>query len=66
MSAMSWVASTSSCTRDTEEIGMIASHSRSWLTASSCSATAGRLVASVFVTIATFFARGNASSCSLM
>ncbi len=45
---------------------MIASHSRSSLTACSCSATAGRDVASTLVTMATFFARGNRSSCSLM
>ena len=49
-----------------DEIGMISSQSRSSATALSCSATPGRDEASIFVTIATFLARGKASNCSLM
>ncbi len=48
------------------DTGTIASQSRSSLTASSRSPTVFFDTASIFVTIATFFARGNASSCSLM
>ena len=63
---MSSFSSTSSWMRLDAETGTIASHSRSSLTASSCWATAGREAASIFVTIATFRARGYCSSCSLM
>ena len=48
------------------DTGTIASQSRSSLTASNCWATAGRDVASILVTIATFLARGNSESWSLM
>src|SRR5450830_720817 len=63
---MSSVARVSSWMRLVADTGMIASQSRSSDTASSCAATAGRDAASIFVTIATFLARGNESSCSLM
>ena len=56
MSASSSSTSTSSCSPLGAETGMIAAHSRSSDTASSCSATFAFDAASVFVTIATFFA----------
>ena len=52
MSLMSSVLKMSSCTLSKLEIGMIASQSRSSLTACSCSATPGRDDASILVTIA--------------
>src|SRR5215204_1584539 len=66
MSVSSSSTSTSSCSPRGAETGMIDAHSRSSETATSCSATLAFDVASVFVTIATFLARGYCSSCSLM
>src|SRR5215207_2234292 len=66
MSTSNSSTSTPSCSPRGADTGMIDAHSRSSETASSCSAVRALPAASVFVTIATFLARGYWSSCSLM